>query len=115
MNKYIKKVEDYKQKTLEKALETLREEYKEARINFSETGYDRYQKKMDKIEEQIDEIEKYLGIEFEEPIELKANIYKQVIELREAMSTVKSKVFYLSKDIPMCTELFNLQEFLKDF
>lgn len=60
MNKYVEKVEKYKEKELTAALEKLRSEYKEAEDFYNDTGYDRYFNKMQRREMQIDEIEAYL-------------------------------------------------------
>lgn len=115
MNKYIEKVEEYKQKTLGKALEKLKSEYEQAKDFYTDSGYDRYFNKMNKCEEQIEEIEKYLNGEQEERNELRADDYKELLILRETMKGIKSKVFYLSKDLPMSADLRNLQDMLRDF
>lgn len=46
MNKYIEKVEKYKEKVLLPALEKLKTECEEAEDFFRDTGYDRYFNKM---------------------------------------------------------------------
>lgn len=115
MNKYIQKVEEYKLKTLGKALETLKSEYKEALDFYRDSGYDRYYKKMCRREVQIEEIEKYMEGGLRKETELQADSYKELLLLREAIKNIKSKVFYLSKGMPMCADLINLQDMLKDF
>lgn len=114
-NKYIEKVEEYKQKTLEKALEKIKSEYGQAKEFYTDTGYDRYYKKMCKCEKQIEEIEEYLGTKQEQSIETVANNYKELLFLREKMKNIKSTVFYLAKDLPMCTDLINLLDMLRDY
>ena len=42
MNKYIERVEQYKQKTLNNALEKLRAEYYVAQYDYADSGWDRY-------------------------------------------------------------------------
>lgn len=59
MNKYVEKVEQYKEKVLKPALEKLKAEHEEAEDSYRDTGYDRYYKKMQKCESQIEEIEQY--------------------------------------------------------
>ena len=113
MNKYIEKVEKYKEKVLGTALEKLKAEHEEAEDFYRDTGYDRYFNKMQKCEKQIEEIEKYLGESKKKDIT--ASEYKELLQLREAMKNVKSKVFYLSKELPVCTDLINLQDLLRDY
>ncbi len=115
MNKYIEKVEEYKKKTLGKVLNQLKEEYEQAKDFYTDTGYDRYFNKMSKCEIQINEIEKYLKGEHEEKIDLRPDDYKELLMLRQKMKNIKSKVFYLSKDFPMCADLINLQDMLRDY
>lgn len=115
MNKHIEKVERYKEKVLRPALEKLKEEYEEAKEFYRDTGYDRYYNKMQKCENQIEEIERYLGESEKEKTEITASEYKELLQLREAMKNVKSKVFYISKELPMCADLINLQDLLRDY
>lgn len=115
MNKYIEKVEEYKEKTLGKALEKLKAECEEAKDFYTDTGYDRYYNKMNKCEAQIDEIEEYLRGGKEEKVCLQPEEYKELLQLRQVVKNVKSKVFYLSKDLPMCADLLNLQDMLRDY
>lgn len=115
MNKYIERVERYKEKVLNAALEKLKAEHEEAEDFYRDTGYDRYFNKMQKCESQIKEIEKYLGESKGEKKDITASEYKELLQLREAMKNVKSKVFYLSKELPMCADLINLQDLLRDY
>lgn len=115
MNKYIEKVEKYKEKVLFTALEKLKTENEVAEEFYRDTGYDRYFNKMRRCESEIREIEEYLGINKEEKREMTASEYKELLQLREAMKNVKSKVFYLSKELPMCADLINLQDLLRDY
>lgn len=115
MNKHIQKVEEYKEKTLGKALEKLKSDYEEAEDFYRDTGYDRYYNKMKRSEEQINEIEEYLNCKKEDKAEITAKEYKELLQLRETMKNIKSKVFYLSKELPMCADLINLQDMLRDY
>ena len=115
MNKYIEKVERYKEKVLRPALEKLKADYEEAEDFYRDTGYDRYYNKMKKCENQIEEMEKYLNAGKEEIKQITPGEYKELLELREVIKNVKSKVFYLSKELPMCADLLNLQDLLRDY
>lgn len=114
MNKYIEKVEKYKEKVLLPALEKLKTECEEAEDFFRDTGYDRYFNKMQKCESQIEEIEEYLG-ESQKKEEITSSEYKELLQLRETMKNIKTKVFYLSKELPMCVDLINLKDLLRDY
>lgn len=115
MNKYIEKVEKYKEKVLRPALEKLKADHEEAEDFYRDTGYDRYYNKIQKCENQIEEIEKYLNAGKEEIKQITPSEYKELLELREAIKNVKSKVFYLSKELPMCADLVNLQDLLRNY
>lgn len=115
MNKYVEKVEQYKEKVLGQALEKLKTDYEEAEDFYRDTGYDRYYKKMQKCESQIAEIEKYMNAGKTEVKQVTASEYKELLELRQKMKTIKNKVFYLSKELPMCADLINLQDLLRDY
>lgn len=47
--------------------------------------------------------------------EVTASEYKELLELRQKMKSIKNKVFYLSKELPMCADLMNLQDVLRDY
>lgn len=115
MNKYIEKVEKYKEKVLGTALEKLREDYKEAKDSYRDTGHDRYLNKIHKCEIQIQEIEEYMKNVENEIKDISSSEYRELLELREKMKTIKSKVFYISKEIPVSADLINLQDMLRDF
>lgn len=83
MNKYVEKVEQYKEKVLKPALEKLKAEHEEAEDSYRDTGYDRYYKKMQKCESQIEEIEQYLKAGTMEVREVTASEYKELLELRQ--------------------------------
>ncbi|MBP3577485.1 MAG: hypothetical protein J6K15_05170 [Lachnospiraceae bacterium] len=115
MNKHIEKVEKYKEKTLKTALEKLKAEYAEAEDFYTDTGYDKYYNKMNKCEAQIEEIEEYMSRGQEEKRVIATDEYKELLQLREKMKCVKNKVFYLSKELPMCADLIGLMDILRDF
>lgn len=112
MNKYIEKVEKYKKSVCDKALAKLQEDYVSARDSYADTGYDKYFKKMSKCEVEIKELEDYLTSK--EKTDITTTEYKELLELRQKMKIVKSKVFYLTKDLPMSNVLMRLNEMLKD-
>lgn len=115
MNKHIEKVENYKEKVLGTALDKLRTEYKDAEDWYNNTGHGRYFNKMQRCEKQIVEIEEYMKKGETETRVVSSSEYRELLELREKMKIIKSKVFYLSKEIHATTELINLQDILRDF
>ena len=48
---------------LDKAIDSLKAEYREAEGNYRDTGWDRYYTKMERIEKEIEELEKYRQVE----------------------------------------------------
>lgn len=109
MNKWI---ENMKLKIISK-MEVNRKAYEEADEFYKDTGYDRYYKKMVKLDEEYKELEEFLNNK-------EADIYKAkyMVENEKLLNTIKnikSKVFYLSEELPMCTELLNLLELLRDY
>jgi len=115
MNKHIEKVEQYKQKVLEKELENLRAKYHEAEYSYADTGQDKYFNKMSIYEKQINEIEEYL----KPKDEITLREYKELKNLRWVVKNAKSKVFYIFADwpdgLPPHTELINLRDMLRDY
>ncbi len=113
MNKYIERVERYKQKTLNNVLEKIRADYHEAQRDYDDSGYDRYFNKMGRIEKQIDEIEEYLRPKREiTPAEC-----EELNELRRMVKSAKNSVFYLTKEWPeglVNTKLTNLWDMLNN-
>ena len=97
------------------AMEKNRTSYAEASAWYKDTGYDRYFKKMDKLEKEYEEYKKFLHITDEPNFSEESAMYKELDNLKRAISTIKSKVYYLSQDLPQCTELITLKEFLKDY
>ena len=114
MNKYVEKVENYKKKILGTALEKLKAEYAEAKDFYSDTGYDRYYNKMQKCEAQIDEIEEYLYPAMEAAKDITTDQYREFLELKRIMQSVKSNVTYIMADLPECTEKIRLNDVLKE-
>lgn len=112
MNKYIEKVETYKHKILDKTLENLKAEYKEAEDFYQDTGYDRYFNKMSKCEEQINEIERYLH-----PItqkDISTEQYREFLDLKRTMQSIKSNLIYIMAYLPDCTEKTRLNDLLRE-
>lgn len=113
MNKYIEKVEQYKQKTLNNALEKLRAEYHEARYDYADSGWDRDFHKMTRREDQINEIEAYM----EPKREMTPEEGEELNELRRIVKSAKNIVFYMTKEWPeglINTNLTNLWNMLNN-
>lgn len=113
MNKYIEKVEQYKQKTLNNALERLQAEYHEARRDYADSGWDRDFNKMNRRENQINEIEEYLRPKRE----MTPEECEELSELRRIIKSAKNSVFYLTKEWPeglINTNLTNLWNMLNN-
>lgn len=113
MNKYIEKVEQYKQKTLNNALEKLWAEYHEARYDYADSGWDRDFNKMTRRENQINEIEAYL----KPKREMTSEESKELNELRRIVKSAKNIVFYMTKEWPeglINTNLTNLWNMLNN-
>lgn len=113
MNKYIERVEQYKQKTLDNALKKLRAEYHEARRDYADSGWDRDYHKMTRREDQINEIEEYLRPK-REMTQKESN---ELGELRRVVKSAKNSVFYLTKEWPeglINTNLTNLWNMLNN-
>lgn len=113
MNKYIEKVEKYKEKTLVPVLEKMKADYAIAEDFFTDTGYDRYYNKMLRCEKQIDEIEKYLS---PAPAvkDITTDQYREFLDLKKTMQSVKSNLFYLMDDLPDCSEKARLRDALRE-
>ena len=111
MNKTIERIENYKEKTLNTAIEKLQRDRKEARDNLNATGYDRYYNKMERCEKEIDELMAYRERDSAiSAAEREKALAKQ--ELDRIKKDIKNKVFYLLADFPECTEARNLREYV---
>ena len=110
MNKWL---ENIKLKIISK-METNRKQYEEADASYKETGYDRYYNKMVKLDEEYEELKKFLNVNKEDDT-YKAKYIRENKELLNVIKNVKSKVFYLSKELPTCAELINLLDILRDY
>lgn len=97
------------------AMEKNRLAYAEADECYKDTGYDRYFKKMNKLDAEYEEYKAFLHIDDEPDLDQECSNIKEIDELRRTISTVKSKLFYLSKDLPQCAELVSLRELLMDY
>lgn len=97
------------------AMEKNRIAFEEAEEWYRDTGYDRYFKKMNKLDAEYEEYKTFLHIDDELDITQEVSTLKELDELKRVISTVKSKVFYLSQDIPQCAELNTLQDMLRDY
>lgn len=97
------------------AMEKNRIAYAEADEWYKDTGYDRYYKKMNKLDAEYDEYKEFLHIEDAPNLAQECSKTREIDELRRTISTVKSKLFYLSQDLPQCAELISLRELLMDY
>ena len=110
MNKWL---ENIKLKIISK-METNRKQYEEADASYKETGYDRYYNKMVKLNKEYEELKEFLNEDKEDDI-YKAKYIAENKELLNVIKNVKSKVFYLSKELPACAELISLLDMLRDY
>ncbi len=110
MNKWL---ENIKIKIISK-MKTNRKQYEETDASYRETGYNRYYNKMKKLDEEYEELKKFLN-EDKEDDTFKAKYIVENKELLNTIKNVKSKVFYLSKELPACAELINLLDMLRDY
>lgn len=115
----IEKVEAYKTKTVENALNKAKEEYQDAESSYNDTGYDRYYNKMNRLEKTIKELEAYIEkdrvneslLDLKSELECEKALYKKKIQ--EIKKDLMNKLFYLLKVIPECTEARSLEAYIK--
>lgn len=116
----IEKVEAYKAKTVENALNKAKEEYQDAMGSYNDTGYDRYYNKMNRLEKTIKELEAYIEkdrvnerlLDLKSELECEKALYSKKIQ--EIKKDLMNKLFYLLKVIPECTEARSLEEYIKN-
>lgn len=115
MSKIIEKIENYKKKTLGAAIDKLEVEYANAKEFYNDTGYDRYFKKMSKCEEELEKL--YAYRDKDNVTGLTTDEYKEYLKMKQDLSAVKSKIFYLIKDLnlPSTAELIGIQDILRDY
>lgn len=111
MNKWI---ENMKLKIVSK-MEANRKAFEEAEASYGDTGYDRYYKRMEKLDNEYEELKAFLLDGKEDNEQLLTEIKMENEALRKTLSEVKSKVYYLSKDFPRCSDLINLEDILKQY
>ena len=114
MNKRIEKVEQYKHRVLGVALEKLKNDYADADMSYRDSGQDRHYKKMTKYESEISEIEEYLNPVGAKVKELSTTQYKEFLDLKRTMQSVKSNLTYLLADLPDCTETIRLKDCMRE-
>ena len=117
MNKIIEKIEAYKTKELEKAIAKAKQGYEEARDFYNDTGYDRYYNKMNKCEAELQELKDYLHKDKVVVEKLSTNEYKEYFKMKQDLQSLKSKLFYLVKDLglPATAELISMQDILREY
>lgn len=111
MNKTIEKIEEFKTKKIEAAIEKAREDYAEARANYNDTGHDRYFNKMEKLESEIDELEAYKDRDkaINDALREKEKTRHELDEIKKDLS---NKIFYLLAALPECSEAKSLKAFV---
>lgn len=115
----IEKVEAYKTKTVENALNKAKEEYQDAEGSYNDTGYDRYYNKMNRLEKTIEELEAYIEkdrvnerlLDLKSELECEKELNRKKIQ--EIKKDLMNKLFYLLKAIPECAEARSLEEYIK--
>ncbi len=112
MNKTIEKIERYKESTINKQIEKLKNSYEEARSCYNDTGYDRYYNKMMKCESEIEELEAYRNRDnaISEAISEKAQVREELDKIKKDLS---SKLFYILADKPESTDVRNLKDYIE--
>lgn len=117
MNKTIEKIENYKERELNKALLKAKQEYDEAEDFYRDTGYDRYYKKMMKYEKEISELEGYLRKDEVNVKDLSTEQYKEYLQMKQDLKVLESKLFYFVKDLnlPMTADVVAMQDILRDY
>lgn len=115
----IEKVEAYKTKTVENALNKAKEEYQDAEGSYNDTGYDRYYNKMNRLKKTIEELEAYIEkdrvnerlLDLKSELECEKELNRKKIQ--EIKKDLMNKLFYLLKAIPECAEARSLEEYIK--
>ena len=97
MSKTIEKIENYKERELNKALLKAKQGYDEAADFYRDTGYDKYYKKMTKYEKEISELEEYLCKDEVKVKDLSTEQYKEYLQMKRDLKALESKMFYLIK------------------
>lgn len=112
----IEKVEAYKAKTIGNALNKAKEEYRDAKEFYNDTGYDRYYNKMIRLEKTIEELEAYIEKDKvnERLLDLKSEKEFNRKKMQEIKKDLLNKLFYLLKVIPECSEARSLEDYIKN-
>lgn len=115
MNKIIEKIEQYKEKNLDKALSNAKTNYEEAKASFNDTGHYRYYNKMEKLRKEIEEMEAYSKNEV--PKSLSTYEYREYFQMKQDMKNIKSKLEYLVKDLglPITSDLAGIKRILEKY
>lgn len=100
------------------AMEKNRKAYNDAEASYRDSGYDRYFKKMQKLDADYEELKNFINAGANEELESKKKVIieqqLQLDELKNKIKSIKSKIEYISEDLPVSAELVNLKEMLRD-
>lgn len=110
MNKWI---ENMKLKIVSK-MEANRKAYEEADGSYRDTGYNKYYNKMIRLDKEYEELKAFLLDGKEDDKQLLTQLKNENEVLRKTLIEIKSKVYYLSKQLPRCSELVSLEDMLKN-
>ena len=103
MNKTIKKIEEYKEKWLTKALNEAQEKYNEAEDWFRDTGDGRRFRTMSRCEKELHELESYRCYGTTHPPKMPSTLsveqYKEYCEMKLDLKNLRSKFFYLNAEL----------------
>ena len=115
MNKTIEKIENYKERELNKALDTLKAKYDNAKCFYNDTGYDRYFNRMSQYESEIDELEEYMNSD--KPKDITTDQLKEYYKMKEHLKCLKNKMIYLTKDLnlPATADLIGITDILREY
>lgn len=110
MNNWIEAI---KNKIINK-MEVNRKAYEEADASYKDTGYNKYYNKMVKLDKEYEELEAFL-LDGNEDGEKLLQLKNENEALRKVLAQIKTKVYYLSKELPRCSELISLEDILRQY
>ncbi len=118
MNKTIERVEAYKKKTIDNAIDKAKKGYEEAKDFYTDSGYDRYFNKMEKCEKELQELEEYLYKKNEDTVsDLSTEQYKEYLDMKQDIKSLCNKFFFMFADLnlPETPEVNGIQRILEKY
>lgn len=99
---------------IKKAMEKNRSDFKEAKGNYADTGYDRYWNKMEKLDAEYEELNVFLHAG-EEPKATPKEILR-LVELQKQVKSIKGKWEYLYQELnlPDIRDVVGINDIFKD-